>query len=195
MSINEINIMELHDSYHSLSSWPHGYDETSNTDINSLIINNHLYNSLLWEEEDLARRRYAKDSDIATNKRNIDKYNQKRNDYIEKIDESLLGNISMTNKCSLNSETAGSIIDRLSILSLKIYNMGIQTRRAGVSNEHINECSTKLNVLTTQRNDLVRCLDDLLTDLTKGLRYFKIYRQYKMYNDPNLNPEIYNEQK
>ena len=54
------------------------------------IEDNHRHNRLLWDEEDLARRRNVPDSEIAANKRAIDGYNQKRNDAIERIDEQLL---------------------------------------------------------------------------------------------------------
>ena len=85
----------------------------------------------------------------------------------------------------------GAIMDRLSILSLKIYHMRKQTQRVDVSAEHIKTCRAKLDRLMTQRRDLGSCLDALLADLLAGRAYFKIYRQFKMYNDPTLNPYLY----
>src|SRR5262252_5992008 len=79
---------------------------------------NHWHNCSLWEQEDLARRRDVPDSDIASNKRAIDAHNQKRNDAIEKIDEALLDflkNVSLKKTAKQHSETAGGMIDRLSI--------------------------------------------------------------------------------
>jgi len=197
MFIKSKDILKLHDRYLGLDSWPHNYVTHKTTLINSLIIKNHLYNSLLWNEEDLARRRHADNSEIARNKRNIDGYNQKRNDCIEKIDEHIISTMDRqpSEDTPLNSETAGAIIDRLSILSLKIHNMKVQTERDDVNMRHIDQCNNKLNTLISQRNDLGKGLDNLLHEFVQGTRYFKIYRQYKMYNNPDLNPEIYNEKK
>lgn len=155
---------------------------------------NHRFNSLLWDEEDLARRRNVPDTEIASNKRAIDTFNQKRNDAVERIDETLLlqlGAVARQPGARLNSETAGAMCDRLSILSLKIHAMRLQTRRKDVDAEHIATCSAKLAQLEEQRRDLAACLDGLLTDAQKGMAYFKIYRQFKMYNDPKLNPQLY----
>jgi len=85
------------------------------------------------------------------------------------------------------------MIDRLSILSLKIFHMAIQTRRENVSELHIQTCSKKLEILKIQRNDLCVCFDELLYDCILGLRYIKQYKQFKMYNNPNLNPQLYAE--
>ena len=41
-----------------------------------------------------------------------------------------------------------------------------------------------------QRNDLGACLDQLLADSRSGGAYFKVYRQFKMYNDPRFNPVL-----
>ena len=65
------------------------------------IETNHWHNGILWEQEDLARRRHVPDADIASNKRAIDSHNQKRNDAIERIDEALSsGATSPATRCS-----------------------------------------------------------------------------------------------
>jgi hypothetical protein len=160
------------------------------------IEDNHRNNCLLWDEEDLARRKSVPDAEIAKNKRAIDGYNQKRNDAIERIDEQLLvlflDKKDLKNK-RLNSETAGAMTDRLSILSLKIHHMRLQTQRSDVDSAHIETCRLKLNRLQEQRTDLAACLDRLLDECARGESYFKVYRQFKMYNDPALNPAMYGE--
>ena len=161
------------------------------------IAENHCYNSRLWQEEDKARRTDVDDAEIAGSKRLIDQYNQKRNDAIEALDESILmelGNIQPAENMRLNSETAGAMIDRLSILALKIYHMREQTERSDASPDHIETCRDKLERLNAQRQDLISCLDHLLTETAEGRAYFKIYRQFKMYNDPTLNPYLYQQQ-
>lgn len=158
------------------------------------IAENHRHNTLLWNEEDKARRTDVADAEIVSCKRLIDRYNQKRNDAVEAIDEALLAMLDRQHPSAgarLNSETAGAMIDRLSILSLKIHHMREQTLRADADAPHIAACQAKLQRLTTQRHDLAACLDQLLDDASSGHAYFKVYRQFKMYNDPALNPYLY----
>lgn len=155
---------------------------------------NHRYNSLLWGEEDKARRMDVDAAEIAASKRLIDQYNQKRNDAIEALDEAILTHlqdVQPAEDARLNSETAGAMVDRLSILSLKIFHMREQTRRADAAPEHIEACRSKLQRLMLQRQDLISCLDRLLREAEAGRAYFKVYRQFKMYNDPTLNPYLY----
>ena len=159
----------------------------------------HYYNFKLWHHEDDARMTGVSDSVIAHAKRNIDKLNQLRNNAIENFDEWVLQEIKFDelNKqgkyrhAKKNSETPGSMVDRLSILSLKIYHMSIEARRQSAGKAHMLNCREKCSVLKEQRRDLVRCLEDFMNDFKNGEKYFKIYRQFKMYNDPLLNPKLY----
>jgi hypothetical protein len=158
------------------------------------IRDNHANNSALWKEEDLARRPDVPDSEIAANKRAIDRLNQARNDAIERIDEVLLRALAAATplpQARQSSETAGGMVDRLSILSLKIHHMRLQTERSDVGPEHIAACQAKLVRLQEQRADLGACFDRLIAEAQRGESFFKVYRQFKMYNDPALNPAIY----
>lgn len=158
------------------------------------IEQNHHFNTLLWDEEDRARRTDVGAIEIAASKRLIDRHNQLRNDAVEAIDEcllALLAGVERKDMARLHSETAGAIIDRLSILALKVFHMAEQTRRHDASREHVGACRAKLDRLVMQRTDLAQCLDRLLSDCVAGVAWFKVYRQFKMYNDPALNPYLY----
>jgi len=164
----------------------------------SAIEQDHWHNSMLWEQEDLARRKHVPDSEIAGNKRAIDKHNQQRNDAIERMDDALLrffSEVRIPAEARLSSETPGAMTDRLSILALKIHAMRLQTQRTDVDAAHIEACRAKLEKLTEQRSDLAGCLDRLLAEVQRGESFFKIYRQFKMYNDPKLNPALYGEKR
>jgi Protein of unknown function (DUF4254) len=169
------------------------------------IRTNHLFNSRLWAEEDLARRTRVSDAEIAANKRAIDGFNQARNDATERVDEILLVRLGLVEPASigtdapratvagtarLNSETAGSMVDRLSILALKVQAMQAQTLRTDADAAHLAASRARLARLTEQRDDLAGCLDRLFADCRAGLAYFKVYRQFKMYNDPRFNPAL-----
>jgi hypothetical protein len=155
---------------------------------------NHVCNTLLWNEEDKARRTDVPAGQIAACKRSIDGHNQRRNDAVESLDTRLLESLVQVPRlpsARLHSETPGAIVDRLSILSLKIHHMRLQTQRQDADAGHVARCEQKLQTLTVQRADLCNCLDLLLGELALGSVYFKLYRQHKMYNDPTLNPYLY----
>lgn len=158
-----------------------------------LIIEQHLSNFRLWHEEDQARTPKAAAEKIAQVKRNIDRLNQQRNDLIEEIDRTLLESLKHVDfgSAELHSETPGMMIDRLSILSLKLYHTREEAGREDASQEHRARNLERLKILEEQRSDLAANLRRLWDDLHAGRRRFKLYRQLKMYNDPALNPEIY----
>lgn len=158
------------------------------------IEENHKWNFSLWHEEDIARIKDIDDLRIVKAKRSIDAFNQSRNNAIEKIDEWILSYLQLNNVAAsekMHSETPGMIIDRLSIMSLKRFHMFEETIRTDTTDEHRTLCSHKVNILDEQIFDLANCLKLLFVDLELGNLKFKVYRQFKMYNDPSLNPELY----
>jgi len=155
----------------------------------------HRANFDLWHIEDEARTPHATDEDLAGVKRRIDTTNQLRNDLTEELDRILLGwlegNGLPNPGAPLNSESPGLMIDRLSILSLKIYHTREEAMRKDAPAGHAARNRERLAVLDEQRNDLSDCLDAIWRETLAGTRRFKLYRQLKMYNDPDLNPAIY----
>jgi hypothetical protein len=165
-----------------------------------LICRQHQQNFKLWHQEDIARSPDVNDADIARVKRTIDKLNQQRNDLIEQLDEAIIEQLHTLEihplaDAGLNTETPGCAIDRLSILSLRIYHMEEQAFRTDASEEHIAKAKSRLEILYEQHRDLCRALDDLLSDIFAGRKRMKTYRQFKMYNDPAMNPYLYNASK
>jgi len=157
-----------------------------------LVGENHARNFKLWHEEDLARRDDLGAEAIRDAKRAIDRYNQQRNDFIEQMDRALVEVIKpLTEGVPFNSETPGMMIDRMSILALKDFHMQEQVDRQDATPEHRASCLNKLNVIRRQRADLANCLKDLLDQVREGSRSFRVYFQFKMYNDPSLNPQLY----
>lgn len=203
------DVVALHDRLLAAEGWPPAQDDGGDAgDVWHWVRTNHRFNSLLWAEEDLARRTTVGDAEIAANKRAIDRFNQARNDATERVDELLLTALGLVDEASarsdapvarvpagarLNSETAGSMVDRLSIMALKVHAMREQTRRTDVDEAHREGSRVKLGRLEQQRADLAGCLDALLADALAGRAYFKVYRQFKMYNDPRFNPVLVRE--
>ncbi|MGB4726170.1 MAG: DUF4254 domain-containing protein [Thermogutta sp.] len=187
-------ITELHQE--TVQRWHHQGIDNPYTGFLALVCEQHQRNYLLWHEEDKARDPQATDVQIAAVKRRIDRLNQERNDWIERLDEAIMKALAawgviLRPRARLNTETPGSAIDRLSILALRIYHMEEQTRRSDVDEAHRAKAREKLEILRRQHADLSRALAELLADIFAGRCEMKIYRQFKMYNDPAYNPYLY----
>ncbi len=164
------------------------------------VCQQHQFNFLLWHEEDVARSPDVPDKQIAAVKRNIDRYNQQRNDSIEQIDEALAmqliaADILPREGARLNTETPGSAIDRLSIMALRIYHFEEQLDRRDADQIHRAKARQRLDRCHLQHADLSQSLAELLDDIFNGRKMLKVYRQMKMYNDPTLNPYLYRQRR
>ncbi len=160
----------------------------------ALVRGQHFMNFSLWHIEDDARRKDVGDDVIAGCKRTIDGFNQRRNDFMDKVDACVVAVCAPHLSSGVtrhNTESLGAAVDRMSILSLKIYHMREETGREDVSAEHIAACEQKLAVLDEQRADLGNAILELVDDFAAGLKAPKVYYQFKMYNDPALNPALY----
>jgi hypothetical protein len=191
--LSAVEIARMHDD--ATHQWHRHESPIPGGDLPALILHQHRANFDLWHEEDAARSPDAPDSAIARVKHAIDRLNQQRNDLVEQIDLALLNLAGPQNEAApLHSETPGLIIDRLSILALKIYHTAEEAHRGSASEEHRARNLARLEILDRQRADLALCLDELWTDILAGRRRFRLYRQMKMYNDPELNPVLYGRQ-
>ena len=147
-----------------------------------------------WHLEDIIRNPEIDPVEALAIKRRIDKSNQERTDLVEMIDSYFLEkyqSVKVKPTAVINTESPAWAIDRLSILALKIYHMQQEVNRTDVSSEHKTACTKKLEILLEQREDLSSAIDQLIADIEKGDKYMKVYKQMKMYNDPNLNPVLY----
>ena len=163
------------------------------------VIAQHLANFQLWHTEDDARSPHATDHDLAEVKRAIDRINQRRNDLAERCDIVLLDYLRPLDlpnpQAELNSESPGLVIDRLSILALKLFHTAEEVARPNAPKGHAERNRQRLQILKDQRDDLADCLDRLWQHTLAGTRRFKLYLQLKMYNDPALNPVVYSQRK
>ena len=147
-----------------------------------------------WHLEDIIRDENIDPVEALALKRRIDRSNQDRTDLVEEIDtyfrEQYAG-VEVLPEATINTESPAWAIDRLSILALKIWHMREQTERTDADASHIAKCQAKLDVLLEQRVDLTMAIDQLLDDIAAGRKFMKVYRQMKMYNDPETNPVLY----
>ena len=182
------------DKYHIVDRVDQPFENPYPTDdIAHLLYRKNWIDTVQWHYEDLIRDPQI-DPDAALElKRKIDASNQHRTDLVEYIDSYFLDKyktVSIADEAQINTESPAWAIDRLSILALKIYHMREEAERTDASEAHREACGSKLQVLLEQRQDLSTAIDQLLEDISKGVKYMKVYKQMKMYNDDELNPVL-----
>ena len=160
---------------------------------NSLARKNWI-DAVQWHLEDIIRDENIDPVEALALKRRIDRSNQDRTDLVEEIDSYFrqqYAGVDVLPDATINTESPAWAVDRLSILALKIWHMREQTERSDANAAHIAKCQAKLDVLLEQRVDLTTAIDQLLDDIAAGRKFMKVYRQMKMYNDPDTNPVLY----
>lgn len=184
-------IVTLHKD--AIIRWKQAGVELTHDHFLSLVEENHAFNYQLWHAEDRARREDKGAAFVYNAKREIDNHNQQRNNRMEMMDEWLFKTLQPAphTEATVHSETPGMMIDRLSILALKAYHMALQITRNDVDEAHQKACQIKLHAIEQQQQQLQQCLQQLLEEVSNKTRTFRVYHQFKMYNDPTLNPELY----
>ncbi len=199
MTVNAQEIVRLQDSWTRTWHDEEPIFEQVSADFESTFEQQHYANFQLWHEEDKARMPEAPDTEIAEVKRTIDRINQHRNNLMERCDLFALAELARQGlprpDAPLNSESVGLILDRLSILSLKIYHTQQEIDRTDAPEGHAEKNRERQSILIEQRDDLAGALDTLWADVLAGRRRFRLYRQLKMYNEATLNPAVYNSAK
>ncbi|KPM49137.1 DUF4254 domain-containing protein [Jiulongibacter sediminis] len=191
ISIFRKAIDDYHLQDHVNASLTNPFDQNS---FEGLLYVKNWIDTVQWHLEDIIRRDDISTEEFVLTKRKIDASNQNRTDKVEDIDElfyKVFSEVDRSENARMNSETPGWLLDRLSILELKIYHFMEQAERKDADTEHRDKAAAKLEVLLQQENDLSICFNELMLDLSRGDKYMKMYKQMKMYNDPSLNPELY----
>ena len=188
-------IADLHD--HATRLW-HGESVAAFPAVTALeetVLAQHRANYELWHIEDAARKPGIDDRELAATKRAIDRVNQQRNDLTESCDVLLLSLLAPhglpRQGAEPHSESPGLMIDRLSILALKLFHTREELTRPDAPGGHAERNRERLAILQEQRGDLQLGLERLWDGVLRSERSFKVYRQLKMYNDPTLNPAVY----
>ena len=151
-----------------------------------------VINTFQWHEEDRSRAHGAGDEILGAVKRSIDASNRRRVQTVDRLDDLIFTQLKeagvLIADAALNSESPGSIIDRLTVLALKIYH--IREAITGLDSvdptqaEEIKSLRDKLENLSEQSTDLGGCLDILMTGVCEGRIGLKLYRQVKVYVEP-----------
>lgn len=187
---------EVIDTYHIVDKvdqpFSNPYDSNSQN-LEHLLYRKCWIDTVQWHYEDIIRDPNIDPVSALTLKRQIDASNQDRTDMVEYIDSYFLKenkDVTVKANATINTESPAWGVDRLSILALKVYHMNEEATRENASEAHRKACQVKLNVLLEQRVDLSTAIDQLLSDIKKGDKFMKVYKQMKMYNDDELNPVL-----
>jgi hypothetical protein len=146
-----------------------------------------LINTFQWHEEDRSRAHGGGDALLGAVKRSIDASNRRRVQTVDKLDDVIFTGLqesgAIETAAPLNSESPASIIDRLSVLALKIYHVAEAQGALDSGTAEEQAMQERLDTLTEQYADLGVCFDRLILGIRTGKAGLKLYRQVKLYLD------------
>ena len=184
--IDAASVVSFHDRQLRERDWPMLSHAQPGASLWQAIDAGHRYNGLLQREELRAQRTGASSDDIAAAKRLIDRYQGRRQDAVEAIDDALLAAFAGVTRlpgARLHSETAGAMIDRLSVLAVKAHHLRARCGPADPG-AGLDACAAGLERLAAQRADLMSCLDALLHDVQAGCAWFNPCPQVRITDTP-----------
>ncbi|MGV9691280.1 DUF4254 domain-containing protein [Streptomyces sp. NPDC003444] len=142
----------------------------------------HTVNGRLWDTEDRVRGALLSAAQVADCKREIDQLNAERNALAERADE-VLGALADAGRADapLHTETLASVVDRLSVLTLRIRH----SERAATRDELARR---RVPALHGQREELCAALDALVSDVVAGRRRLPAPARFKLYGRDDAAP-------
>lgn len=165
----------------------------SNSNPEELLYHKCWIDCVQWHCEDEVRHPEIVAEQVRYFKNKIDSLNQIRTNLVEQLDDyflDLFKEVEVQADARLNTESPAWAIDRLSILALKIYHMQLEVERTDLTAVQFMAYQQKLELLFSQKQDLLEAIAQLWVELENGQAKFKVYRQVKMYNDSDLNPVL-----
>lgn len=162
-----------------------------NNKFQDFAIRIHYCNFFQWDREKKVRSKEISPNTIARLKREIDNSNMERNKLIENLDVFCVSQLNIVEKDDwsdlfLNSETLGQLVDRISILILKIFFTECHTKRSDVDIKLRNICSQRVSELRLQLEYVSTCYNRFIFHLRNGTGYILAYKQFKFYEDRDL---------
>jgi hypothetical protein len=181
---------------HSVELWHKKVPSPQGNSLYNKILLLHLYNFRIWHYEDEIRNPKAKLTSIAKFKKKIDRNNQYRNNQIEIIDSHFVNlirkkNIKTQDNIPGFTENPGSTLDRMSILSLRMYHLKEELNRRTCDINHKTNVNLKLITLFNQKSVLLNNFKYQLVNIFHGKASLRPFFAIKLYNNPKLNPSIY----
>jgi Protein of unknown function (DUF4254) len=193
-AIQENVIQRWHELESGITSWESALEIVTANEVSGWAATCErlqLINTFQWHEEDKSRAHGVGDEVLGAVKRSIDASNRRRVQTVDKLDDIIFTGLSeggnLNSRAPLNSESPGSMIDRLSVLALKFYHVTEahdNLRDNSGSEAEIQALQGPLATLGEQIEDLGSCLDTLLSGIAAGSVRVKFYRQVKLYIDP-----------
>lgn len=143
--------------------------------LDAAITRLHSVNAHLWNTEDRVRATSLPADRVADFKREIDQLNAERNALAERADE-VLGPLAGAARADapLHTETLASVLDRLSVLTLRIWHSERASDRDDLAKRRVP-------ALHRQRDELFTALDSLTADVLAGTRRLPLPARYKLY--------------